>query len=85
MYSFVNKDALVSKYGKYLPTLSWWGSVQHGIVLTGILALLTVLDNVQTVYVPSTNAPKFDSKHPWGSCPDIFLGQIRKLCMTVMS
>jgi len=71
MYPFVRREELLSKYLKYLPTPSWWASVQHGIVLTGLLAPLTALDDVGTVYIPSTNSPEFDSKYPWGSCPDI--------------
>lgn len=63
-YNF-NVDSLLS-------TLSWWGYIQHGLALTGVVAPLAYLNNYTTLFIASSNPRKPDSQIvKWGSMPEI--------------
>jgi len=63
-----NEKYLGAKFGRYLTDFSWWGSMDHSIVLTGLCAPLTV-NHSGTVLFPSTFTKEFN--YPWGSYPFI--------------
>lgn len=64
--SFLREDTLV----KLSPQLvSWWGSVQHGLGLTGIAAPILWHKGIERLLVPGTHTP--DYAGAWGSHPTI--------------
>lgn len=66
MNEFININLLTAKFGRFLTDLSWWGGIQHGIVLLGLCPPITV-KNIRTLFIASTLTKEF--KHPWGSHP----------------
>ena len=63
-----NEKYLGAKFGRHLTDFSWWGSMDHYIVLTGLCAPMTV-NHSGTVLFPSTFTKEFN--YPWGSYPFI--------------
>lgn len=52
-----------------LPDLGWWGKVQHGLALNGIVAPISVLRSYETIYIASSYTDNIDIA--WGSTPEI--------------
>lgn len=48
---------------------AWWGKVQHGLGLTGLLAPITFSEHYSKVYIASTYSR--DADFAWGSLPRI--------------
>ena len=66
---FINGPLLGLEYGKHLTNFGWWGAIQHGMGLLGLCAPLTVVKNIKSVYIASSQTVHF--KKPWGSDPSI--------------
>jgi len=66
MNELTNINLLQAKFGGFLTDLSWWGGIQHGIVLLGLCPPITV-KNIRTLFIASTFTKEF--KYPWGSHP----------------
>jgi len=47
--------------------LNWWSSLSHGIVLSGLCAPLTCVENIGALLVASSFTREFN--YPWGSHP----------------
>jgi hypothetical protein len=60
-----NKLELYREFG-----LDWWQNVSHSIVLTGLCAPLTCLNNIGTLLIASSCDP-YKRNYPWGSLPQI--------------
>jgi len=54
IFSFMNMNLLSLEYGRYLTTLDWWESVQHGIGLLGLCAPLATVERIGMVYIASS-------------------------------
>jgi len=58
-YITSNLRAFISfEVDKLLPTLGWWGMVQHGIALTALTAPLSYTKGYNNVYIASSNPRK---------------------------
>lgn len=47
--------------------ISWWGKIQHGMALLGVTAPLTILLNIENLYIGSTHTK--ETQISWGSNP----------------
>lgn len=66
------------KVNLLVPSNSWWGSVQHGLALNGLLAPLAAKKGYACVYIASSyteaveilwgSTPEIDSKIAWSGC-----------------
>lgn len=63
------RDFYTYRVNTLVPSLSWWGEIQHGMALTGITAPLAFIRKYHTLYIASTNTK--DILIPWGSNPYI--------------
>jgi len=52
-----------------LPNLGWWGKVQHGLSLNGLVAPLSYVEGYQENYIASSYTDNI--KIAWGSTPEI--------------
>ncbi|WBX70737.1 hypothetical protein [Tenacibaculum retecalamus] len=52
-----------------LPNLGWWGKVQHGLALNGLIAPLSFVKGYKESYIASSYTDNIDIA--WGSTPDI--------------
>ncbi len=52
-----------------LNDLGWWGKVQHGLALNGILAPLSIINGYSTIYIASSYTDNIEIA--WGSTPQI--------------
>lgn len=52
-----------------LPNLGWWGKVQHGLALNGIIAPLAFCRGYKNLYIASSYTDQIDIS--WGSTPQI--------------
>lgn len=52
-----------------LPELGWWGKIQHGLALNGIIAPLSIVRYYSYVYIASSYTDNVSIK--WGSAPEI--------------
>lgn len=53
-----------------LPNMGWWGNIQHGLALTGVIAPLSYIKKYSTIYIASTRSVHMEF-NPWGSMPEI--------------
>lgn len=59
-----NNVLLTRKFGLE----SWWGSVSHGLILSGLCAPLTAINDIRALIIASSYFPDM---RPWGSHPYI--------------
>ena len=52
-----------------LPNLGWWGSVQHGLALNGVVAPLAQKKGYENIFIASSYTDNI--KITWGSTPEI--------------
>lgn len=52
-----------------LPNMGWWGNIQHGLALIGVLAPLSYLYGYGKIYIASTRSIQMEF-NPWGSMPE---------------
>jgi len=52
-----------------LENLGWWGKVQHGLALNGLVAPLSYINGYATLYIASSYTKDFGLE--WGSTPEI--------------
>ena len=60
----INRDLLHEESG-----LNWWMNVYHGLFLTSLCAPLTLVKNIGTLIIASSNTREW--RYPWGSDPFI--------------
>jgi hypothetical protein len=65
--SFINEKYLNYFYSDSIS--SWWGDIQHGLGLTGLIAPLSYKKDLSIIYIASTYTEKY--KLPRGSMPEI--------------
>lgn len=53
-----------------LTNIGWWGNIQHGLALTGVIAPLSYIKKYSTIYIASTRSIHMEF-NPWGSMPEI--------------
>jgi len=58
----IDRRLLYEKFG-----LNWWMNLSHGIVLSGLCAPLTCVENIGTLLLASSFTSEFN--YPWGSHP----------------
>lgn len=52
-----------------LVDIGWWGKIQHGMALIGVLAPMTYSLGITQVFIASSNTGEVN--FGWGSCPEI--------------
>ena len=68
----LNESKLSNEFGKYLPDQSWWGGIQHSILLLSLCAPITVTENIGALLIASSVNPTYlKSGLLWGSLPTI--------------
>lgn len=63
------RDFYTYKVDLLIENIGWWGEIQHGMALLGVLAPLSNLLNVTNIYIASSNTKEVDFS--WGSRPEI--------------
>ena len=63
------RDFYTYKVDLLVNSISWWGEIQHGMALLGVLAPLTNLLQVNHVFIASSNTKEVDFS--WGSRPEV--------------
>ncbi|MEN3324119.1 hypothetical protein VP395_10295 [Mariniflexile soesokkakense] len=63
------RDFYTYKVDLLINSLGWWGEIQHGMALLGVLAPLTNVLGVKQVFIASSNTKEVDFS--WGSRPEI--------------
>lgn len=72
------RDFYTYRVNQLVPSNSWWGSVQHGLALTSLLAPLSAKRGYGTVYIASSyteaiqilwgSTPEIDGRIAWSAC-----------------
>ena len=63
------RDFYNYKVDLLIKNIGWWGEIQHGMALLGVLAPLTNLLGVNQVFIASSNTKEVDFS--WGSRPEV--------------
>tara|TARA_R110002074_G_scaffold362950_1_gene536084 strand:+ start:69 stop:1349 length:1281 start_codon:yes stop_codon:yes gene_type:complete len=63
------RDFYTYKVNLLVNNISWWGEIQHGMALLGVLAPLSYLLQVSDIFIASSNTKEVDFS--WGSRPEI--------------
>src|SRR6218665_3501744 len=63
------RDFYTYEADQLLPSLGWWGNIQHGLALIGALAPLSWIKKYDKIYIASTRSIQMEF-NPWGSMPE---------------
>tara|TARA_R110002049_G_scaffold275301_1_gene453323 strand:+ start:3709 stop:4983 length:1275 start_codon:yes stop_codon:yes gene_type:complete len=63
------RDFYTYKVNLLVNNISWWGEIQHGMALLGVLAPLSYLLQVGHIFIASSNTKDVDFS--WGSRPEV--------------
>ncbi|GGK29062.1 hypothetical protein GCM10007962_24140 [Yeosuana aromativorans] len=63
------RDFYTYKVDLLIKNIGWWGEIQHGMALLGVLAPLSALLQATQIFIASSNTSEVDFS--WGSRPEV--------------